>query len=198
MQHILVAGIRTETLTKEMNMYTTPEQIAAANKAGVEALIGLANTQFAAMERLSALNFNFAKSAFEETVKNTKSLFGAKDAQEFASLSTTAAHPAIEKVVAYSRSVYEIVTQMQAEVKNVAEAQAGEFSKNIVSYLDNAAKNGPAGSDAVIAALKSVLASTNSAYDSMSRATKQASDRVEAQFTGATTAVLNDVKKKAA
>jgi phasin family protein len=88
----------------EMNMYVTPEQIAAANKAGVETLIGLAHTQFAALERLSALNFNVAKSAFEESVNYTRSLLGAKDAQEFASLSATAAQPAIEKVTAVIRA----------------------------------------------------------------------------------------------
>ena len=53
-------------------MYATPEQIAAANKAGVETLIGLAHTQFAALERLSSLNFNVAKSAFEESVNYTR------------------------------------------------------------------------------------------------------------------------------
>ena len=179
-------------------MYVTPEQITAANKTGVEALISLVNTQFAAIERLSALNFSVAKSAFEGSVSFTKSLFGAKDAQEFAGLSATAAQPAIEKATAYSRSVYEIMTQTNAEMKKFAEVQAGEFNKNIVGYLDQVSKNAPAGSDVVIAAFKSALAATNSAYDRMSDATKQASEIVESKFNAATTTVLNDAKKKAA
>jgi phasin family protein len=178
-------------------MYVTPEHIAAANKAGVETLISLANTQFAALQRLSALNFNVAKSAFEESVSYAKSLLGAKDPQEFASLSATAAQPAIEKAIAYSRSVYEIATQTQAEMKNFAEAQAGEFNKNIVGYLDKVSQNAPAGSDVVIAAVRSALAATNSAYDSISRATTQASELAETNFNAATT-VLKDAKKKAA
>ncbi len=196
--HILVTRIRTVTLMKELTMYVTPEQITAANKTGVEALISLVNTQFAAIERLSALNFSVAKSAFEGSVSFTKSLFGAKDAQEFAGLSATAAQPAIEKATAYSRSVYEIMTQTNAEMKKFAEVQAGEFNKNIVGYLDQVSKNAPAGSDVVIAAFKSALAATNSAYDRMSDATKQASEIVESKFNAATTTVLNDAKKKAA
>src|SRR4030067_402722 len=43
-----------DTQTKEIHMYVTPEQIAAANKAGAKTLIGLANTQVAALERRSA------------------------------------------------------------------------------------------------------------------------------------------------
>src|SRR3990170_3877444 len=186
-----------DTQTKEIHMYVTPEQIAAANKAGVETLIGLANTQFAALERLSALNFNVAKSAFEESVNYTKSLLGAKDAQEFASLSATAAQPVLEKAIAYSRGVYDIATQTQTEMSKFAETQAGEVNKNMVGYLDKVSKNAPAGSDVAIAAVKSALAAANSAYDSFNRVAKQASELAETNFANAST-VLKEAKKKAA
>ena len=178
-------------------MYTTPEQIAAANKAGVEALIGIANTQLAAIERLSTLNFNVAKSAFEDNLNYAKTLLGAKDPQEFASLTASAGQPVLEKAIAYSRSVYEIATQAQAEFGKFAEAQAGEVNKNIVGYLDKYSKNAPAGSDVAIAAVKSALAAANSAYDSLNRVAKQASEMAETNFATATT-VLKDAKKKAA
>ena len=178
-------------------MYVTAEQIAATNKAGVETLIGLANMQFAALERLSALNFGVAKAAFEESVKHARKLFGAKDAQEFAALSATAAQPALVKAVAYTRSVYEIATRTQAEMSEFAVAQTGELNKNIVGYLDKVSKNAPAGSDVAVAAVKSALAVANSTYDSISRLTKQASELAETNFAAATT-VLKDAKKKAA
>src|SRR6266508_3987726 len=94
-------------LFMEIIMYVTPEQIAATNKAGVEAILGFANSQFAAFEPLSALNFNATKSAFEESVDHAKSLLGAKDIQEFVNLNTAVAQPTLEKAIAYSRSVYE-------------------------------------------------------------------------------------------
>lgn len=178
-------------------MYVSPEQIAATNKAGVEALMGLANTQFAAMERLSALNFNAAKAALEDSVSYTKSLLAAKDAQEVASLSTAAAQPVLEKAIAYSRSVYEIATETQAKMNKFAEEQAGQFNKNVAGYLDNFSKDAPAGSDVAIAAVKSALAAANSAYDSISRVTKQASEIAETNFNAATTG-LKEGKKKAA
>ena len=49
-------------------MYVTPEQIVATNKAGVDAFLNLAYTQFAAFEKLSVLNFNATKAAFEDSV----------------------------------------------------------------------------------------------------------------------------------
>ena len=62
-------------------MFTTPEQLAAANKASVESMLTLANTAFASAERLAALNLNTARAVLEESVANTKSLLGAKDLQ---------------------------------------------------------------------------------------------------------------------
>jgi len=177
-------------------MYISPEHIAATNKASVETLVGLANTQFAALARLSALNFNLVKSAFEESGSYTKSLLGAKDAQEFAALSATSAQPVIDRAIAYSRGVYDIATQTQSEMSKFAEAQAGEFNKNMVGYLDKVSKNAPAGSDVAIAAVKSALAAANSAYDSISRVAKQASELAESQFVDAT--VLNNARKMAA
>jgi phasin family protein len=182
----------------EMIMYATPEQIAATNKAGVEALLGFANSQFAAFERLSALNFNATKSAFEESVDHAKSLLGAKDIQEFVNLNTAVAQPTLEKAIAYSRSVYELAFQAQGELAKLAEAQAAEFNKNLVGLLDKISKNAPAGSDVAVAAVKSALAAANSAYDSFNKVAKQATEIAEANFAAATSAAKESHKKQRA
>ena len=179
-------------------MYFTPEQIAATNKAGVEAAIGLANAQFAAFERLSALNFNTAKTAFEESVGHAKALLNAKDLQELVSLNTAAAQPAIEKAIAYSRSVYDVTSQSKTEVAKLVEEQAAEFSKNLAGLLDKVSKGAPAGSDVAVAAVKSALATVNSAYDSFTKVAKQANEIAEANFASAATAAKETAKKRAA
>ena len=178
-------------------MNVTTDQIAAANKAGVEAMIGFANSQFAVFERLYALNFNATKSAYEAAIGHAKALLGAKDAQEFVNLNASAAQPSLENAIAYSRSVYEVAAQTQGEMTRLIEAQAAEFNKNFGGVLDKFAKNAPAGSDVAVAAVKSALAAANSAYDSMSKVAKQASEMAEANFTAATS-VARDAKKKAA
>ena len=181
-------------------MYVTPEQVVATNKAGVEALIGLAHSQFAAFERVSALTFNATKSVFEDSVAHTKALMGAKDVQELVNLNTAATQPSIEKVIAYSRSVYDVTTQTQGELTKLVESQASEFNKSVVSLVDKVSKNAPAGSDVAVAAVKSALAAANSAYDSMSKMSKQATELAEANYAAATNVapVVKDGKKKAA
>ena len=66
-------------------MYATPEQFAAASKTSVDALFTIAQAQFAAFERLSALNFNTAKAAFEENANQARALLSVKDASSMSS-----------------------------------------------------------------------------------------------------------------
>ena len=174
-------------------MYSTPEQFSSANKATVESLLTIANTAFASAERIAALNLNAARSMLEDSVANAKSLLAAKDVQELMSLQTTLAQPALDKVVAYSRNLYEIATQTQEEFGKIFESQFAEVNKNVSSALDKAAKNAPAGSDVAVAAVKSAIAAANSAYDTMTKAAKQVAEIAEANVAAATSATVKAV-----
>ena len=179
-------------------MYATPEQFVAANKASVDALFTIAHAQFAAFERLSALNFNTTKAAFEDSVNQAKALLSVKDAQEFVNLTAASAQPALEKAIAYSRNVYEVATQTQSEVTKLAETQAAEMNKTVVALMDKLTKNAPAGSDVAVATVKSAMAAANSAYDSFTKVVKQATDMAEANVTAATATVVKEAGKKKA
>ena len=179
-------------------MYVTPEQIQSANKANVEALLAVANAQFAALEKLANISAGAMKSAFEESINNTRALLGAKDVQEFVALQNNFAQPAIEKAIAYSKSVYEVATEANSELSKVAERRAAEWNENFVSLLDKVSKNAPAGSDVAVAAVKSMLAAANSAYDNMNKVAKQATEIAEANVAAATETVKGLAKAKKA
>jgi phasin family protein len=179
-------------------MYVTPEQIQAANKANVEAFLALATSQFAAIEKFASLNANVVKAAFEDTIANARALAGAKDAQELVNLQSTFAQPAIEKAIAYSKSVYEVATQNNTEFTKATERRVTEWNENFVSLLDKAAKNAPAGSDVAVSAVKQMLAAANSAYDNFNKVTKQATEIAEANVAAATETVKGLTKTKKA
>ena len=179
-------------------MYVTREQIQAANKANVETFLAVANAQFAALEKLATLNASTVRSAFEESIANTRALLGAKDVQEFVSLQNSFAQPAIEKAIAYSKSVYEVATDANAEFSKVAERRVAEWNENFVSLLDKVSKNAPAGSDVAVAAVKSMLAAANSAYDNLTKVAKQATEIAEANVSAATETVKGLAKAKKA
>ena len=171
-------------------MYNIAEQFAAINKANIENLVTLANTAFTSAERLAALNLNTARAALDNGVANTKALLAVKDPQGFVALQSTVAQPTLESTVAYSRSVYEILSQTQEEVSKVVEAQVAEFNKSFSTVLDSAAKNAPAGSDVAVAAVKSALAAANSAYANMNKAAKQVVEFAESNVAAATSATV--------
>ena len=100
-------------------MNAAPEQFAASNKAAAEGLIGLANAQFAMFERLVDLNLKATKSAYEDAISYVRAASTTKDPQELVKLNASAAQPALEKVQAYARKVYELVAQSQAQLINM-------------------------------------------------------------------------------
>ena len=179
-------------------MYVTPEQVAATNKAGIESILSFATSQFAAFERLANLNANAVKAVFEDSLANTRALSGAKDVQEFVNLQSAFAQPAFEKAIAYSKSVYEVSTQASAEFAKTAEARAADWNQNFVSMLDKAAKSAPGGSDVAVTAVKQMIAAANSAYDSFTKAAKQATEIAEANVAAATETVKGLAKAKKA
>lgn len=177
-------------------MYVTPEQIQAANKANVETFLAVANAQFSAFEKLANLQASALKTAFEDSMANTKALLSAKDVQEFVSLQNSFAQPAVEKAIAYSKSVYEVATGANAELSKVAERRVAEWNENFVTLLDKVSKNAPAGSDVAVAAVKSMLAAANSAYDNFNKVAKQATEMAEANVAAATETAKGLAKAK--
>ena len=170
-------------------MYVTPDQILAGGKANLDAFIGLASTQFATLEKLATLNFNATKGAFEDGVNYTRALLGARDPQEWINLNVGAVQPNVEKLIAYSRSVYELAGESQAQATRFVEARAGEWNRTLIGLVDRFAKDAPAGSDVAVAALKSAIATANSAYDSFNKVAKQTAEIAEANIAAAAATV---------
>ena len=164
----------------------TAEQVMASHKANVETLFGLTNKAFEGVEKLVELNLQVAKAALGEVADNARAALSAKDAQELLALQAAMLQPAAEKAASYSRHLYDIAAATSAEVTKVAEAQFADAQKNFASTVDSALKNAPAGSENAVALVKSAMAAANNAYESVSKAAKQAADVAEANFTAVT------------
>jgi phasin family protein len=173
-----------------------PEQFAAAYQSNLETLFALSQTAFSSVEKMVALNLNVAKSNLHETHEKTRAMWSVKDPQELLSWNAQQLQPAAEKAVAYSRLMYDIATSTQAEFTKVAEAKLADANAKFVSIIDAAAKSAPPGSETAVAMMKSAVAAANSAYDSLSKATKQAVEMAEANVTAATQAAVKTTRAK--
>ena len=173
-----------------MTTQATPEQFSAAYQANLETLFALSQTAFAGVEKIVALNLNVAKANLQDSAEKAREVLAVKDGQELLAWNAAQLQPAAEKAVAYSRMMYEIATSTQAEFTKVAEAQLADANSKFVSMIDTATKNAPAGSETAVAMMKSAVAAANSAYDSLSKATKQAIEMTEANVSAATSAAV--------
>jgi phasin family protein len=164
----------------------TAEQMFAAQKANVETLFGLTNKAFEGIEKLVELNLQVARTALVEAAETTQAALSVKDAQELMALQASLLQPAAEKAAAYSRHVYDIAAGTNAEVARVAEAQMADAQKKVLSVVDTAVKNAPAGTENAVALVKSAVAAANNAFESVQKAAKQAAEVAEANFQAVT------------
>ena len=167
-------------------MFTTPEQFAAANKATVDSLLSLANTALASAERIAALNLNTARSALEDTASGVQTVLAAKDPQAAFAAQKSLAQPAVDKAVAYGKSVYEITSETQQELAKMVEAQFSQFQKSVAGMVELAAKSAPAGSEGAVAAIQNAIAAANSAFGNMNAVAKQYTEAAQANIAAMT------------
>lgn len=163
-------------------MTITPEQIAAANKANLDALVGFAQQAFKGIEQLVELNMAAARSTLDDAAEKAKAALSAKDPQDLMKLQAELLQPAQEKAVAYGKQVADIAAATQAEVTKFAEAQVAQAQAQFQAMVEAAAKNAPAGSESAVAAVKTAMANATSAFDSVQKAAKQAASVAEANF----------------
>lgn len=178
-------------------MNNIPEQFASAGKTAIDTLSIAATTALTGFANLTLLNINTARAALEDNAAVLESVFAVKDVQGLIALQQSLAQPAIEKAIAYSRSVYEIVTQSSSGLSQVVEGQVSEVNKSVAAVLEKALNNAPAGSEVAVTAVKSAISAANSAYSNLSKVAKQVTEMAEANVAAANAATVKLVKKVA-
>lgn len=126
-------------------------------------------------ERLVDFQFTAAKQAVASTGEHVKALSAVKDPQEFASIHTRFAESALESITAYSRQLYELATEAQTQFAEVLEAQSSSLYQKAADAAEGVAKSLPVGSDAALAAVKSSVAATTAAVDSIKATARKVS-----------------------
>lgn len=167
-------------------MSYTADQLLAAHKANIETFFGLSHKAFEGVEKIVELNLQTAKTTLNEVAETTQAALSVKDPQEFFALQASLLQPSAEKAAAYGRHLYDIVAGTNAEVTKVAEATVADSQKKVLSLVDNAVKNAPAGTENAVAMVKSAITAANNAFESAQKAAKQAAEVAEANFQAVT------------
>jgi phasin family protein len=166
-------------------MYTSPNPFDELQQAGMQALFEFARAQIAALERLSALNIGVVRSAFKDGSDYAKALLVGTGTPELSRLSAALAVPALDRSIAYSLSMCELGSQAQGEMARLVDAQASGLGRGVAAGLDRLAQLAPQGSGAVVKAVKSVVDTANSAFDSLTEFGVKTSAVAQAKFAAA-------------
>lgn len=172
-------------------MIQVPEQVSAVAKAQVEGAIKFATFGLESTEKFVEFQMKHAKVAFGDAVKSAKSAVELKEPTPLTEVKSTFVDPTVDKMTAYAKGLYELSSSTQSQFAKLVEEQIGAVNKQMLSMLDSAAKNGPAGTELAVSALKSAIVAANTAYDNIAKATKQAAGMAEANL-----ATLTEGSKK--
>lgn len=168
---------------------------AAAQKAQLDVLLGLSAKAFEGVEQITALNMQAIKSGIEEAAETSVAVLALKDPQAVFAFHASLMQPAAEKAAAYGRKVGEIVSATKAEVDKVVAEQSAGAQKSFLDALEAATQNAPEGTAGGLALFKSALSAANDAFDGIQKATRQAAEAAEANYTAVTGSVVKAAAK---
>src|SRR4029077_20061709 len=97
-------------------MYNATDQFAEINKAGYDNAVKLASMSLEKAERLTKLNLQAAKVALEQGVYSANAVAGIRDVQELFTLRAKLTEAGVQNAIGYSRGVYEIASEAQADL----------------------------------------------------------------------------------
>lgn len=164
------------------------EQIVASNKAALATLSSIGETLFATTERLVALNLQTARSLFIDTPVGIDAVLAVKDIQGAIALQTAVVKPVVDKAVAYSSSVFEILSDSANAVGKLVEGRSVEVKKTFSAAIEKSLASAPSGSEAVVAAVKTALAQADTAYETLAESSKQVKASIESTLASANAA----------
>ena len=171
-------------------MSAIPQQVLDRQKASVNTFVAAQAVVFSGFEKLVELNLKVVKATLDEVAQKSQQAAEVKDPQEAAAFATGLLQPGAEKALAYTKHVYDIVAGVQGNLVKLTEEQIAEGQQQLTDAVEQFSKNAPTGSENAVALIKSSLATATSAYDSLTKAAKQAAEVAESNLNAAANATF--------
>ncbi|AUT76117.1 hypothetical protein C2L64_45215 [Paraburkholderia hospita] len=152
------------------------EQSIAAQKASLEVMFGILSKALESIDKLASLDLRAFKTILAEHHEIAARALLTKNPQELLSLQ---AQPAVENAQSYWRHAYEIMSGTLADFTETLETQFKRHQYDGQAFVENLAKNAPAGSEAAVSVWKSAIETASATCEAARRAAKQAGQIVE-------------------
>ena len=155
------------------------DQFSAANEAAIEQFSYFAKLALSNVEKFAELGLVAARESVSQATKHAQAIAGARDMHEVIAINSAALEPSLKRAYNLSRTAFEAAAETNSEIKRTFEKRNAEVQKAAVAALEEAFKYAPAGSETVVANVKSAMTAAQSAYDNFAAMNKQIYDTLE-------------------
>jgi phasin family protein len=166
-------------------MYNATEQFADIGKVNYANVVRLASLSLENTEKIVKLNLTAARAALVQGVESAQAVASVKDVQELVALRAKFTEAGVQAATGYSKTLYELAAEAQAEYTAFAEEAWASYTKGVAAFVDKASKSAPAGSESGFNAFKSTFAASTAAFDQFQKATKQVVELADASVRAA-------------
>lgn len=148
------------------------DQLADLSRENLESAMRLAEISMESAQKLVKLQLEASRMFVEENARNAKSLAQARTPEDVMALRAKFAESGFAKAMEYSRSLYEIASETQAEFKQIVEQRVAEYGLE----SSGKAQDFQNGADLVSSALKATMQASTAAMDTLTQAARQMSE----------------------
>ena len=172
------------------------EQFTQATNKGIDYANDFFKASLEGIEKLAALQLNASRKLLTETTDAIKDITQTNNPKDLFEKVNQLATSSVETNIGNCRNVYEIMTEVQAQIGKSVENHIQSAQATIVSAVDDLTKfNSVAKSSAASESIKTWLDSTNQAMDAISKVASQITDYANKNISAATKATEEAVKK---
>jgi phasin family protein len=164
---------------------TTTNPLADISRSTVDTAARLTRISLDSAERALAIQLEYAKGAITQATLTARAFSQVQDVEQLLTVRNRVAENAVENIVGYSRSLYEVASEAQGELSKLAEERMSTYQRAVVEAVDQASKVAPGAGDVAVAAMKSTMAATTAAFDTFNKAARQVASYADAGVTAA-------------
>ncbi|MGU7782046.1 phasin family protein [Burkholderia sp. PU8-34] len=171
----------------------THELVSGAQRANLDVAFDLVGTMVDGVGKLAELNARFVRSALKDALEIGQNTI--VKPQDWVAIQGATMAPMAEKVQSYSSEFWGIVSSAQAALLKAAQAGSDTYVRRVQTFVEDATKNAPAGSEAAVAALNSAIDAANMFYQTLGKTGQQAVEVAQSNFDVAAAAVSKSTRR---
>ncbi len=163
-----------------MNYEQMASKLNDFNTKNLQSVMALTEKSLDRTHKLAEINFETTKSLIGEVTETVQSAMTAKDPQALMSIAQDGALDQYAgKLFAHQQAVSKVVREAGEEMTTMAETAVEQYKVSLKEWISTLSANAPAGSEAMIGAMKTALDTTLNGMGQVQAAVKEAAATAE-------------------